>query len=443
MTPTLPSRLGIRLANHPAPVALPGPVAAAEAWRRFRLPALMCVGLLAFGYARTVPGTALSARAYRGWAVSALADSDIIALHGDRGGGRHALPYLEDRIEYPVLLGLFMWWPSLVAPNPSAYFAVTYAALALCAIGALWLLCAMPGTEPWVFAASPALAVYAGLNWDLEGIFPLLLGVWLWARGHERWAAGVLALATWTKIFPAVALWVLLAAALRRGARPALELAATALAVTLAVNLPFALTARENWLWFFRYNSIREIEPSLYLLLGADPRAFVGGANAICAAVTLSGALGLAALELRSRRVEPLPAAAALLFLFFAANKVFSPQYWLWVVAMLALTGAPPWLGASVGAMAIIDYVASFSLMHLHTERAWREWEWFRREIFVPALWLRYVTLLACAAWAARRAVRWVWPPPSRANALAADQADSPALERAATEAQRSPTPSQ
>ena len=93
--------------------------------------------------------------------------------------------------------------------------------------------------------------------------------------------------------------------------------------------------------------------------------------------------------------------------------------------------------------MAIIDYVASFSLMHLHTERAWREWEWFRREIFVPALWLRYVMLLACAAWAARRALRWVWPPPSRANALAADQADSPALERAETEAQRSPTPSQ
>ena len=441
MTPTVSSRMGTPLASDPAPLVLPRPVTVGEAWRRFHAPALVCVGLLAFGYARTAPGTTLSARAYRGWAVSALADSDIIALHGDRGGGRHALPYLEDRIEYPVLLGLFMWWPSLVAPNPSAYFAVTYGALALCAIGALWLLCAMPHTEPWAFAASPALAVYAGLNWDLEGIFLLLLGVWLWARSHERWAAGVLALATWTKIFPAVPLWVLLSAALRRGARRPLELGATVLAVTLAVNLPFALSARENWLWFFRYNAIREIEPSLYLLLGADPRGFVRGANAICAVVSLSGALGLAALELRSRRVEPLPGAAALLFLFFAVNKVFSPQYWLWVVAMLALTGAPLWLGASVGAVALIDFVATFSLMHLHTERAWRELEWFRRQIFVPALWLRYVTLLACAGWAARRAVRGVWLSPL-AHPLG-DQADAAVLERAAIEAHRSPTPSQ
>lgn len=417
-------------------------MASAEAWRRFRLPALVCVGLLAFGYARTAPGTALSAQAYRGWALSALADSDIIGLHGDRGGGRHSLPYFEDRIEYPVLLGLFMWWPSLVAPSPGGYFAVTYAALALCALGALWLLCAMPGTEPWALAASPALAVYAGLNWDLFGIFPLLVGLWLWARGRERWAAGVLALAVWTKMFPAVALWALLAVALRRGARPALELAATALAVSLAVNLPFALAARENWLWFFRYSSIREIEPSLYLLLGADPRGFVRGANSISAAITLGAALALTAIELRTRRLEPLPAAAALLLLFFTVNKVFSPQYWLWVVAMLALAGAPGWLAASVGAMAIIDYVASFSLMHLHAERAWRQWEWFRREIFVPALWLRYATLLVCAAWAARRALRPVGPQPE-AHALAGDHADSEALERAATEAQRSPTSSQ
>ena len=65
----------------------------------------MCVLLLALGYARLAPGARIeSARDYRIWSFGAFAYSDIIALHDDRGGGRHRLPYLEDRIEYPVLL---------------------------------------------------------------------------------------------------------------------------------------------------------------------------------------------------------------------------------------------------------------------------------------------------------------------------------------------------
>src|SRR5438477_409880 len=46
----------------------------------------------------------------------------------------------------------------------------------------------LPGTEPWAWAASPALLVYGALNWDLFGILPLALGVWLWAGGRERLA---------------------------------------------------------------------------------------------------------------------------------------------------------------------------------------------------------------------------------------------------------------
>src|SRR5205823_9707831 len=125
---------------------------------RFRFPAAVCAAVLALGFARLFPGARIeSAREYRLWSFGAFAYSDVIALHDDRGGGRHRLPYFEDRIEYPVLLGIHMYWPGLISPNRIGYFLLTYLALSACALGTLWLLCRIEGTRPWAFAASPAL----------------------------------------------------------------------------------------------------------------------------------------------------------------------------------------------------------------------------------------------------------------------------------------------
>ena len=377
------------------------PLDARATLARFRFPAAVCAALLLVGYVRTAEGTGHPTPwGYRTWAFGALAYSDILALHEDRGAGRHRLPYLEDKIEYPVLLGLGMWWPSVLAGNREGYFALTYAALAFCALATLWLLCALPRTSPWIWAASPPLVVYAGLNWDLFGVLPLVLGIWLWARGRERAAAAVLALAVWTKFFPLLVLGVVGLLALRRSVKAAVEVAAIFVAVTLAVNLPFAILARENWLEFFHYNSIRDIEPSLYLLFNQDARAFVPQANLISALVTLAGAAAIAIADLRTRRIDPIKAACALVCLFFFANKIYSPQYWLWVLGLLSLAGAPGTLAAAVSSVALADYVVSFSFLHLQSDRVWTQVQWFAERVFWPMVALRYAALLACAAWA-------------------------------------------
>ncbi len=372
-----------------------------ETLRRFALPAALCAGILLACYLRTAEGSAHpSPWGYRFWAFGALTYSDIIALHEDRGAGRHPLPYLEDKIEYPVLMGLQMWWPSVVAPNRAGYFAVTFVALALAALGTLWVLAALPGAVPWVWAASPALLVYGALNWDLLAILPLAAGLWLWSLGRERAAVAVLSIAVWTKFFPLLVLGVLLLLALRKSLRHALELGAIFLAVTLAVNLPFALAAPENWSWFFVYNRIRDIEPSLYLLFGADPRAFVTAANTISAAITLGAALAIVVLELRTRRLDALKASCALVCLFFVVNKVYSPQYWLWVVALIALAALPGWIVSAASAVALFDFVISFSRLHVQAQRIWALTAWFDRSVFIPMVALRYLTLSACSLWA-------------------------------------------
>jgi uncharacterized membrane protein len=374
---------------------------------RFAAPAALCFALLAAGYARTAEGTRHpSPWGYRTWAFGALAYSDIIALHEDRGAKEHAFPYLQDKIEYPVLMGLSMWWPSVLAPGRTGYFALTYLALALCALGALWTFAALPAASPWIWAASPALLVYSGLNWDLFGILPLALGIWLWAKGRERSAAAVLALAVWTKFFPLLVLGVLLLVALRKSLRHALELFAIFAVISLALNLPLALAATENWLWFFRYNQIRDIEPSLYLLAGFDAHAFVPAANRISAAVTLATAAALAIVELRTRRIDPLRAACGLVCVFFAVNKVYSPQYWLWVVALLALASFPSWIATAVSAVAFADFVVSFSYLHLQSDRVWPQVYWFAHAVFWPMVFLRYAALVACAVWAFAHALR-------------------------------------
>src|SRR5215813_11507796 len=95
--------------------------------RRFAGPALVCSAILLACYLRTAEGTRHpSPWGYRLWSFGALAYSDILALHEDRGAKRHPLPYVEDRIEYPVLLGLGMWLPSVLAPGRAGYFALTF-----------------------------------------------------------------------------------------------------------------------------------------------------------------------------------------------------------------------------------------------------------------------------------------------------------------------------
>ena len=383
------------------------PLSRAATLRRLALPLVVCCVLLGVAYARTSEGTKhASPWGYRNWSFSTLTYSDILALHEDRGGGAHPLPYLRDKIEYPVLLGLSMWWPSAVQPNRAGYFALTFLMLAICGVLSLYFIGTFPGAKPWFFAASPALLVYSALNWDLLGILPLVLGIWLWARGRERQATFALSIAVWTKFFPILVLGVLLVVATRRSWKYASQLVAIFAGVTLVLNLPFALAAYDNWRWFFEYNRIREIEPSLYLLFGqVNTKAFAPTANLISAAVTLTAAAAISLYELRTRRLLALPAACALVCVFFTVNKVYSPQYWLWVVALTALVGLPEWLLSVVGCTALCDFIVSFMLLHFQVTRD-SQAAWFYRSLFWPMVAVRYSVLAACAASAFSRSRR-------------------------------------
>jgi hypothetical protein len=79
-------------------------------------------------------------------------------------------------------------------------------------------------------------------------------------------------------------------------------------------------------------------------------------------------------------------------------GKVYSPQYGLWIVAMLAVIGAAPALAVAWSAADLFYFVASFVTLGL-----WKygdeAQQWFADHGFLTATALREGMLLVVAGW--------------------------------------------
>ncbi|HYG67102.1 MAG TPA: glycosyltransferase 87 family protein, partial [Anaeromyxobacteraceae bacterium] len=213
-------------------------------------------------------------------------------------------------------------------------------------------------------------------------------------------ASGTLAaLGIGAKLFPAAfgppAFGALLA---RRPAR-AMAFAAAAVAVLLALNLPVALRAPENWGWFFVFNAARGAENSVWHALGVPSGPLLGLVST--GPLLVATLLATAAAFLVARRGgdavrATLLGTALVLVVWIATNKVWSPQYALYGFLAGALVAAPWRFFWLASALAVADYHAAFEV------RA-RRWEVaFRDLVFHPLAILRTLVWLLLAAWLAR-----------------------------------------
>src|SRR4051794_1421289 len=95
--------------------------------------AVVALLLLAIGFANVARGLDHPGKAYRTPALHNGSYSDLLALSGDRYlHGRHPVPYVDDRIEYPVILGFVIWAPSYVPGGQTAYLVVSSLLIAGC-----------------------------------------------------------------------------------------------------------------------------------------------------------------------------------------------------------------------------------------------------------------------------------------------------------------------
>ncbi len=308
--------------------------------------------------------------------------NDIIPLFAgrglDTGGFPYAYSWQEDDVtrylEYPVLTGYFqgiIGWLARVSyapveavskhlvPVPMAgwYFILTVLVLSLFWVATVRMACALAGRRIWdimLVAASPLVLVHAFTNWDILAIFFAVAGLLLFARGRTAWAGVAIGLGTATKLWPLFLLGAIIVLALRLRRFRALIIVAVTTAVTwLVVNLPVMLAYPEAWNEFNRLNSTRSWEWTTIYAVAARLTLFDGfdpdGAevpqilNTVSLALFIASCVAIAILGLVVKRQ---PRMAELVFLIIAAfllfNKVWSPQYSLWLV-IPAVLAFPRW----------------------------------------------------------------------------------------------------
>jgi len=287
--------------------------------------------------------------------------TDIYPLYYTEGLSAGKVPYTGHPVEYPVLIGGAMQAVAWLVRNVDAvirgreFFDVTAALLAVCAVAAVLATARAAGPDGrWqalMVALSPALILNAFVNWDLIAMALTALAIAAWAARRGVWAGVLLGLGVATKFYPLVVLGALLLLCLRAGRLRdfAKTLAAAALA-WLAVNLPVFLAARSGWATFYVFSKNRGADWGSvwymfeYFNLPKLGSYQLGALNEMSAAALVVAFAAIALLALAARRRPRLPQLCFLLLaVFLMTNKVWSPQYVIWLVPLAVLARPRLW----------------------------------------------------------------------------------------------------
>ncbi|MFI9720966.1 glycosyltransferase family 87 protein [Streptomyces sp. NPDC052396] len=346
--------------------ALPG------GWRAAALVvALLMIGMFALGMVQKLP-------CYNhGWFFGATTQythacySDIPHLFSGRGFDRGLIPYFDripqssgdmDYLEYPVLTGLFMEAAALLTPGGGSLQAreqynwfANAGLLMVCAVITVICVARTHRRRPWdalPVALAPALALTATINWDLFAVALTAGAMLMWSRSRPVAAGVLIGLAGAAKLYPLLLLGPLLVLCLRAGRlRQFLGTLAASAGAWLLVNLPVMLTLsggglhiRPGWAKFYSFSQQRPVDyGSLWLLISQRTGDPLDDVNTYVAVVMILGTLAIGALALYAPRRPRLTQLAFLMVaLFVLANKVYSPQYVLWLVPLAALA-RPRW----------------------------------------------------------------------------------------------------
>jgi uncharacterized membrane protein len=204
-------------------------------------------------------------------------------------------------------------------------------------------------------ALAPGLILAAFINWDLIAMGLVALGMAAWAARRMIVAGVLLGLAVATKFYPLLFFGPLLLLCLRAGRMRAFWTTAASAAVTwLAVNLPVALAAPAGWGKFYALSKSRPADwGSIWYYFQAEHWPFVGslsvgGLNLLSAAVFAVGCVLVGLLILAAPRRPRVPQVFFLvLAVFLLSNKVWSPQYVIWLVPLVVLCRPRFWAYAA------------------------------------------------------------------------------------------------
>ena len=339
---------------------LGGPAGTHQRQPRFWTPLriIMVVGTIVYwvGLLRTWPCMAnnwLSPDRYE-----ALCYSDIPLLYQLRGIAEGYLPIVDwpqdgQPLEYPAFTAVWVWLTARIAAvfgGGSVTFYLVNAAfsygLFLVALAATSLTVRGRTWDGLLLAASPAVLLASFINWDWLAIAFTALALLAWSRRYPAWAGVALGLGVASKFYPLLLLGPLFVLCLRDKRLAAFgTMLATAVGTWLIINVPFMIVNFEGWSYFFRFSAERVHDfGSIWLMLDkvglglgtetSDVFAFV---SLVVLCLGIAVLIWLAPTRPRVAQVSFLVVAA-----FLLTNKVYSPQFVLWLIP-LAVLARPRW----------------------------------------------------------------------------------------------------
>jgi len=333
---------------------------------------------------------------------SEMCYSDLPYLYVGRGFAELEWPYSDsiyvrdrypDVMEYPVGISYYAYaaayvthWlegsPDLAARGAMSqgqlyadhevlretllFTAVNSVGFGICALLAAWALTGVNRRRPWdaaLFALSPVLLFEGLINWDLLAVACVAGALWAQARDRPALTGVLIGLGTAVKLYPLFLLGGLLVIWGReRRWRDLATAIGTGLLTWALVNAPAYLSGHHEWSVFWTFNKYRDADlGSAWLVI-----EHMAGTTYTHHTINLWSwilfglwCVGVAVLGVRAPRTPRLAQLGFLVVVgFLLVNKVYSPQYALWLLP-LAVMARPRWRDQLIWQAGEIYYFAS------------------------------------------------------------------------------------
>ena len=248
-------------------------------------------------------------------------------------------------VEYPVIIGLVIWALSYLTSSTGIpyinYFDINVTFISLLFIASAFFVHRIKPKYGLLMVFAPAVIMSLFMNWDMWAVLPSLIAIYYFDKGKHVSSAIFLSVAISAKFYPIVMLLPICILLIK--SRKFIELRKFLIAATatyLFINLPIMISNFSGWSYFYKvsfnrgvgYGSIWEVFEILGLKLNNVNYYYFLSTFVIFFLISIY--------FWRSKNFSNLHEVVFLsVFAFTAFNKVYSPQFVLWLtpLAVLAL----------------------------------------------------------------------------------------------------------
>jgi len=267
-----------------------------------------------------------------------IAYNDIWAFYGK--AKEEGMPYIDKKIEYPVITGLFIQFMGVLGQDYGGYYFYSSLFLILFAITATYFMLKTIERENqkrlvifWILA--PSMFFFLIYNWDIIAVLFVVIAFYALKQDMDNLASLFLALGFSSKFFPVIYLLPLLLK--KNRIHEWAQIIGVFVMTTLVINIFFMLSNFDGWYYFFIFNRVRPPNPDSIWEAVKSLFNFGFSIARINMISFLAFLISSTVLVWTFRHESTLKLCFILTLTMLIVNKILSPQYFLWLLPFYVL----------------------------------------------------------------------------------------------------------